>query len=178
MSVQKSKKIKAFTYVLGLLVLTGVAGEVFVLYAIDDAFLRVRLGLLCIAVIAWPLAVSALRPALLTTKEPAAPYNRRFYLLRRRVEEFLREVTRLNWLALDANRDPNVAEQRRDEIETVKADLHDLLGEILQAVGRPGAKPASDEPLKQRFSAAFPAVRDFAPRLDIDLDSTADNQSA
>ncbi len=169
MSAQKSKKSKALTYVLGFFLLIGVAGEVVVLYGIDDPLMRLRLGLVCLAMIAWPLAVAAWRPSYSTTKEPEQPHNRRFYLLRRRVEEFLREVTRLNWLVLDANRDPRTAEQRATEIATVKHDLNDLLDEIIRATGRPGAKPESDAPFKERFSSAFPAVRDFAPRLEIDL---------
>ncbi len=169
MSAQKSKKSKALTYLLGFFVLIGVAGEVAVLYAIDDSFMRLRLGLLCLAMIVWPLAVAAWRPSYLTTKDPEQAHNRRFYLLRRRVEEFLREVTRLNWLVLDANRDPRTAELRATEIVTVKHDLSDLLDEIIRAAGQPGAKPVSDAPFKERFSSAFPAIRDFAPRLEIDL---------
>jgi hypothetical protein len=170
MSAQKSKKIKAVTYVLGFLLLIGVAGEVAVLYAIEDPVLRLRLGLLCLAIIAWPLAVTAWRPSYSTTKQPEHPLNRRFYLLRRRVEEFIREVTRLNWLVLDANRDSRTAELRSAEITTVKNDLGDLLHEIIAAAGRPGAKPQSNAPFKERFSSAFPAIRDFAPRLEIDLE--------
>ena len=54
MSAQKSKKSKALTYVLGFFLLIGVAGEVAVLYAIDDPLMRLRLGLVCLAMIAWP----------------------------------------------------------------------------------------------------------------------------
>jgi hypothetical protein len=168
MQNKKPVKIKVLTYILGAIVVSGAVGEGLVLYAVEDPVLRLRLGLLCIAWIAWPLAIAAWRPALSSTRDPELPTNRRFYLLRRRVEEFLREVSRLNWLALDANRDPRTAEARRDEIETVQADLHELLGEIVRAAGRPGAKPGSDGPFKERFSAAFPAIRDFAPRLQVD----------
>ena len=178
MSAKKSKKIKALTYVLGFFLLIGVAGEVVVLYAIDDPALRLRLGLLCLAVIAWPLAVATWRPGFSTTKEPEKPHNRRFYLLRRRVEEFLREVTRLNWLVLDANRDPRVAEQRGAEIAMVKHDPNELLDEIIRATGRPGAKPESDAPFRERFSSAFPAIRDFAPRLEIDLERPAEPEGS
>ena len=170
MSAQKSTKIKAVTYVLGFFLLIGVAGEMVVLYAIDDPLLRLRLGLVCLAIIAWPIAMTAWRPTFSTTESLEPPHNRRFYLLRRRVEEFLREVTRLNWLVLDANRDPRIAEQRGTEIATVKHDLKDLVDEIIRAAGRPGAKPQSDAPFKERFSSAFPAIRDFAPRLEIDLE--------
>jgi hypothetical protein len=176
MENKKPVKIKVLTYVLGAVVLSGAVGEALVLYAVEDPVLRLRLGLLCIAFIAWPLAMAAWRPAISSTKDPEAPTNRRFYLLRRRVEEFLREVTRLNWLQLDANRDERTAEARREEIETVGADLHELLGEIIRAAGRPGAKPQSEEPFKERFSAAFPAVRDFAPRLEIDLERKKDEE--
>ena len=169
MQSKKPVKIKVMTYVLGAVVVSGVVGEALVLYALEDSVLRLRLGLLCIAWVAWPLALAAWRPAFSSTRDPELPTNRRFYLLRRRVEEFLREVTRLNWLVLDANRDAGTAETRRDEIETVEADLHELLGEILRAAGRPGAKPSSNEPFKDRFSAGFPAIRDFAPRLEIDV---------
>ena len=178
MSAQKTTKIKAVTYLLGLFLLIGVAGEVAVLYAIDDPLVRLRLGLLCLAMIVWPLAVTAWRPSYSTTKQPEQPLNRRFYLLRRRVEEFLREVTRLNWLVLDANRDPRTAELRSAEITTVKNDLGDLLHEIIAAAGRPGAKPQSQAPFKERFSSAFPAIRDFAPRLEIDLEQPAEPEGS
>ena len=166
MSDKKSKGIKALTYVLGFFLLTGVAGQVVVLYAIDDPSMRLRLGLLCLAMVAWPLAVTTWWPSYMTTKDPERRYYRRFFLLRRRVDEFLREVMRLNWLVLDANRDPRVAEQRSTEIATVKQDLNDLLDEIFRAAGLPGAEPESDSPFREHFSAAFPAIRDFAPRLE------------
>jgi hypothetical protein len=173
MSAKKSTKIKALTYVLGLFLLIGVVGEVVVLYAIEEPLTRLRLGLLCLAMIAWPLAVTAWRSSYSTTKDPEPPHNRIFYLLRRRVEELLREVTRLNWLVLDVNRDPRIAEQRAAEIAMVKHDLNDLLDEIIRATGRPGAKPESDAPFRERFSSAFLAIRDFAPRLEIDLERPA-----
>ena len=170
MAEKKSRKSKVVTYLLGLLLLTGIAGEVFVLYAVDDPDWRVRLGLLCIAVIVWPLAMAAKRPALASTREPPVRHRGRFFLLRRRVEEFLREVTRLNWLVLDTKRNSGIARSRQDEIDTVKQDLRELLDEIFRAAGQPGAKPESDAPFKERFSSAFPAVGDFAPGMDLDLD--------
>jgi hypothetical protein len=171
---KKTARMKVFTYVLGAIVLSAIAAETLVLYLVEDPVLRVRLGLLCLAFVAWPLGVAAWRPAVSSTKDAEPPTQRRFYLLRRRVEEFLREVSRLNWLVLDANRDAHTAAARRDEIATVKMDLHELLEEILEAAGRPGAKPPSAEPFRERFSAAFPAVRDFAPRLEMDLEGPQD----
>ncbi len=167
---EKSWKSRVVTYLLGLLLLAGIAGEVFVLYAVEDPISRVRLGILCIAVIAWPLAMAARRPALATTQAPAVRHRGRFFLLRRRVEEFLREVTRLNWLVLDTKRSSGIARGRQFEIDTVQQDLRDLLDEIFRAAGQPGAEPESDAPFKERFSSAFPAVGDFAPGIDLDLD--------
>ncbi|MFB3111600.1 MAG: hypothetical protein ACE10G_06170, partial [Gemmatimonadales bacterium] len=71
MAEKKSWKSRVVTYLLGLLFLAGIAGELFVLYAVEDPILRVRLGILCIAAIAWPLAMTARRPALATTQAPA-----------------------------------------------------------------------------------------------------------
>ena len=71
-----------------------------------------------------------------------------------------------------------MAEQRSGEIAMVKHDLNDLLDEIIRAVGRPGAKPQSDVPFKERFSSAFPAIRDFAPRLEIDLEQPAEPEGS
>lgn len=170
MAEKKSGKSKVVTYLLGLLLLAGIAGEVFVLYAVEDPVLRVRLGILCIAMIAWPLAMAARRPALASTQAPAVRHRGRFFLLRRRVEEFLREVTRLNWLVLDTKRSSGIARGRQFEIDTVKQDLRELLDEIFRAAGQPGATPESDAPFKERFSSAFPAVGDFAPGIDLDLD--------
>ncbi len=170
MAEKKSQKSKVVTYLLGLLLLAGIAGEVLVLYAVEDPVLRVRLGILCIAVMALPLAMAWKRPALASTREPAVRHRGRFFLLRRRVEEFLREVTRLNWLVLDTKRNSGVARGRQVEIDTVKQDLRELLDEIFRAAGQPGAKPESDAPFKERFSSAFPAVGDFAPNMDLDLE--------
>ena len=170
MAENKSWQSRVVTYLLGLLLLAGIAGEVFVLYAVEDPVLRVRLGILCIAAIAWPLAMAARRPALASTQAPAVRHRGRFFLLRRRVEEFLREVTRLNWLVLDTKRSSGIARGRQFEIDTVKQDLRDLLDEIFRAAGQPGAEPESDAPFKERFSSAFPAVGDFAPGIDLDLD--------
>ncbi len=167
---EKSWKSGVVTYLLGLLLLAGFAGEVFVLYAVEDPVLRVRLGILCIAAIAWPLAMAARRPALGSTKEHPVRHRGRFFLLRRRVEEFLREVTRLNWLVLDTKRNSGIARGRQFEIDTVKQDLRELLDEIFRAAGQPGAKPESDAPFRERFSSAFPAVGDFAPSMDLDLE--------
>ena len=170
MAENKSWKSRVVTYLLGILLFAGIAGEVFVLYAVEDPVLRVRLGILCIAAIAWPLAMAARRPALASTQAPAVRHRGRFFLLRRRVEEFLREVTRLNWLVLDTKRNSGIARGRQFEIDTVKQDLRELLDEIFRAAGQPGAKPESDAPFKERFSSAFPAVGDFAPSTDLDLD--------
>ena len=170
MAEKKSEKSGVATYLLGLLLLAGIAGEVFVLYSVVDPVSRVRLGLLCIAVIVWPLAMAAKRPALASTQAPPVRHRGRFFLLRRRVEEFLREVTRLNWLVLDTKRSSGIARGRQFEIDTVKQDLQELLDEIFRAAGQPGAKPESDAPFKERFSSAFPAVGDFAPGMDLDLD--------
>ena len=169
MAEKTSGKSGLVTYLFGFLVLAGIAGEVFVLYSVEDPVMRVRLGLLFIAVIAWPLAMAAKRPALASTQAPPVRHRSRFFLLRRRVEEFLREVTRLNWLVLDTKRSSGIARGRQDEIETVKQDLRELLDEIFRAVGQPGAKPESDAPFKERFSSAFPAVGDFAPSMDLNL---------
>lgn len=170
MENDKSGKFRGLTYVLGAIALSGVVAEALVLYAVDDPAMRLRLGLVCVAWVAFPLAIAGWDPVRAAARYPVKPHNRRFFLLRRRVEEFLREVTRLNWLVLDAHRDPRTAEARREEIETVESDLHELLGEIFKAAGRPGAQPESDEPFKARFSQAFPAIRDFAPRLEIELE--------
>ena len=170
MAENKSWQSRDVTYLLGLLLLAGIVGEVFVLYTVGDPILRVRLGILCIAAIAWPLAMAAKRPALASTQKPAVRHRGRFFLLRRRVEEFLREVTRLNWLVLDTKRSSGIARGRQIEIDTVKQDLRELLDEIFRAAGQPGAKPESDAPFKERFSSAFPAVGDFAPGVDLDLD--------
>ncbi len=170
MAEKKSEQSGVAPYLLGLLLLAGIAGEVFVLYAVEDPVSRVRLGLLFIAVIAWPLAMAARQPALATTRVPVVRHRGRFFLLRRRVEEFLREVTRLNWLVLDTKRSSGIARGRQVEIDTVKQDLRELLDEIFRAAGQPGATPKSDAPFKERFSSAFPAVGDFAPGVELDLD--------
>ena len=176
MEEKKPVKVSVMAYVLGAIVLSGVVVEALVLFTVEDPVMRMRLGLLCVVWIAGPFAMAGRHPFNLSIGDPERAENRRFLLLRRRMDEFLREMKRLNWLVLDASRDSRAAESRRDEIGMVQADLQELMGEILDAAGRPGAKTDAEGPFKPRSKRTFPDIWDDAPGSGIDLEPEQDEE--
>ena len=55
MSNQNSRRL---TYLLGAVIVGAVIGETIVLYAVVDPVLRVRLGLLIMGIMGWPLVLA------------------------------------------------------------------------------------------------------------------------
>ena len=139
-------KFSCLLWVLAFFLVFGIVAEAYVLYFQDDPGLRLYLGLLCAGLIAWPIAITSRQ-----ARSPVAGYEqlrRRFFRLRRALDAFLREASRLNWLVVGAEEGPL---DRQGEIDTVKNGMRELLEEIFLAVGEKGPGAESDTPFEPRF---------------------------
>ena len=131
-----SLRPRAQVYGIATIMLLGVVGEAVVLFFIDDAVLRLRAGMLLLAVIAWPLYYAARRfPAgdAVLAEHP----RRRFGRLRRWTRELLREISRLNWTVVDVNRGFRDREASKEEIVAIETRLYEIIEEIKDAAGHP-----------------------------------------
>ena len=113
MRIQKSDYL---LLVLVIFLVVGIMAEAYVLYFEDNPGLRLYLGLLCAGLIAWPIALTSRR-----ARSAAAGYDRRrerrFFRLRRALDAFLRDASRLNWFVVGAEGAPR---DRQGEIDAVK----------------------------------------------------------
>jgi hypothetical protein len=66
--------------------------------------------------------------------------------LRRRVDQLLEEVRRLNWLAVDADRGFRAREEAIAEMDAIEARLREIIAEIRKAAGEISPEAASDTP--------------------------------
>ncbi len=126
-------------YGIATIMLIGVVGEAVVLFFVDDAVLRLRAGMLLLAVIAWPLYYAARRfPAgdAVLAEHP----RRRFGRLRRWTRELLREISRLNWTVVDVNRGFRDREASKEEIAAIETRLYEIIDEIKNAAGQPDTR--------------------------------------
>ncbi len=126
-------------YGIATIMLIGVVGEAVVLFFVDDAVLRLRAGMLLLAVIAWPLYYAARRfPAgdAVLAEHP----RRRFGRLRRWTRELLREISRLNWTVVDVSRGFRDREASKEEIAAIETRLHEIIDEIKNAAGQPDTR--------------------------------------
>ncbi len=121
-------------YGITIIMLLGVVGEAVVLFFVDDPVLRLRVGMLLLAMIAWPLFYAARRfPAgdAVLAEHP----RRRFGRLRRWTRELLREVSRLNWTVVDVNRGFRDRKAAKEEIAAIEARLFEIIEEVKAAAG-------------------------------------------
>ena len=126
-------------YGIATIMLIGVVGEAVVLFFVDDAVLRLRAGMLLLAVIAWPLYYAARRfPAgdAVLAEHP----RRRFGRLRRWTRELLREISRLNWTVVDVSRGFRDREASKEEIAAIETRLYEIIDEIKNAAGQPDTR--------------------------------------
>ncbi len=125
---------RAQVYGIATNMLLGVVGEAVVLFFVDDPVLRLRVGMLLLAMIAWPLFYAARRfPAgdAVLAEHP----RRRFGRLRRWTRELLREISRLNWTVVDVNRGFRDREAAKEEIAAIETRLFEIIEEIKDAAG-------------------------------------------
>ncbi len=128
--------IRARVYGIAVIMLIGVVGEAVVMFFVDDAVLRLRAGMLLLAMIVWPLYYAARRfPAgdAVLAEHP----RRRFGRLRRWTRELLREISRLNWTVVDANRGFRDREASKEEIAAIETRLFEIIEKIKDAAGHP-----------------------------------------
>ncbi len=123
-------------YGIATIMLLGVVGESVVLFFVDDAVMRLRVGMALLGVIAWPLFYAARRfPA--GDAIVAEPPRRRFSRLRRWTRELLREISRLNWTVVDVDSGFTDREAANAEIAAIETRLFEIIEEIKDAAGQP-----------------------------------------
>ena len=127
---------KAQVYVIATIMLLGVVGEAVVLFFIDDAIMRLRVGMFLLAMIAWPLFYAARRFPQGDAVVAERP-RRRFSRLRRWTRELLREISRLNWTVVDVDRGFRDRGAADKEIAAIETRLFEIIEEIKDAAGHP-----------------------------------------
>ena len=109
------------------IMLVGVVGEASSLFFGTDPAFRLRVGMLLLALIAWPLYYAARHfPAGLDVI--AERPRRRFSRLRRWTRELLREISRLNWTVVDVDRGFRNREVAKVEIDAIETRLYEIIG--------------------------------------------------
>ncbi len=122
------------------IMLVGVVGEALILFLGTDPVFRLRVGMLLLALIAWPLYYAARHfPAGLDVI--AERPRRRFSRLRRWTGELLREISRLNWTVVDVDRGFRNREAAKVEIDAIETRLYEIIEEIKDAAGHPDLEP-------------------------------------
>ena len=137
---------KVSSFLWWVAVIGGAAAQGYALYVVQNPTLRLRIGLLAMVVVSIAIATAPR-----VEKKRAPVLRRRFMLLRNRVDRFLGEVSRLNWLVIDARRDPRVAATHTTAIQRSRHKLYRLVDGIIDAAGHVDADAESDEPFKPRF---------------------------
>ncbi len=95
--MRKNIGFNSETLIVAMLMIGGVATEMYVLMGIADPTNRVRLGMLALLPIVWPIYwISRQFPPVIIQREAPQPL-RRYSRLRKAVDGFLRDVSRLNW---------------------------------------------------------------------------------
>ena len=128
--------------VLGIaaIMLVGVVGEALILFLGTDPVFRLRVGMLLLALIAWPVLYAARHfpsgDAVLGERP-----RRRFSRLRRWTRELLREISRLNWTVVDVDRGFRNREATKVEIDGIETRLYEIIEEIKDAAGHPDLVP-------------------------------------
>ncbi len=127
-------------YSIAAIMLVGVVGEALILFFGTDPVFRLRMGMVLLALISWPLFYAARRfPAgdAVIAEQP----RRRFSRLRRWTRELLREVSRLNWTVVDVDRGFRNREVAKVEINAIETRLYQIIEEIKDAAGHPDPEP-------------------------------------
>ena len=127
-------------YSIAAIMLVGVVGEALILFFGTDPVFRLRMGMLLLGLIAWPLFYAARRfPAgdAVIAERP----RRRFGRLRRWTRELLREISHLNWTVVDVDRGFRNREVAKVEINAIETRLYEIIEEIKDAAGRPDPQP-------------------------------------
>ena len=160
------KRHRVQVFGIAAMMLLGVVGQALVLFFVDDAILRLRIGMGLLAIIAWPLFYAARRfPSgdAIVAERP----RRRFSRLRRWTGELLREISRLNWTVVDAEHGFRDREAADIEIAAIETRLFEIIEEIKAAAGHP------DPQEEQGHEGEIVLRRNPLPRWTRDQQATA-----
>lgn len=134
------------THLVGIIILTlALGGNIAVLLLVPDAWVRLSLGLLTLAVVVW--AASRLGMIDLMHQLPADRVGKRRYLrLRSQVQHLLDGIRRLNWMAVDAERGFRSRDKASEEMDRIEGRLKEMIEEIRSTAGQmsPETEPAPD----------------------------------
>ena len=118
-----------------IILLAAATAEAAVLYIVDDAAVRLSLGLLLLAPIVWSASRLGLTD-LLVESPSARVHKRRFVHLRGQVQQLLDEIRRLNWMAVDAERGFRSREKALREMDVIEQRLKELIQQIRSTAGQ------------------------------------------
>ncbi|NNF26916.1 MAG: hypothetical protein HKN73_06850 [Gemmatimonadetes bacterium] len=113
----------------------AIVAEGYTLYAIPSASARLSLGILLLTPIVWAAGRIELVDYIETHVAVERPI-RRFKRLRTQVVQFLGEVKRLNWLAVDLQRGSTDRARLLDEMDAIEERLNGLVSRIREEAGR------------------------------------------
>lgn len=123
-------------------------GAIFVLVGVvllvETPSIRTGLALALLAPIMWASAHLGLIDRISAGMMSPRPYRRQYTQLRTQVDQMLREVRRLNWLAVDGQRSLRNSETVQQELDAVEDRLKTLITSIRTSAGhrRPESAPA------------------------------------
>jgi hypothetical protein len=123
-----------------VLLISAIFVLVAVVLFVQTPSIRTGLSLALLAPIMWASAHLGLIDRIATGMGPR-PYRRQYTQLRSQVDQMLREVRRLNWLAVDGQRGLRNSETLQRELDTVEERLKDLIASIRTSAGH--GKPES-----------------------------------
>lgn len=113
----------------------AIVAEGFTLYAIASPSLRLSLGIFLLTPIVWAAGRIELVDYIETQVTVSRPL-RRFNRLRTQVVQFLGEVKRLNWLAVDLQRGSTERARLLAEMDAIEERLNGLVSRIREEAGR------------------------------------------
>ncbi len=127
-----------------ILLVSAVLAEAAVLFFVRDAWARLSLGLLLLALVIWSAA--RIPVVELVTQSPSdRVHKRRFVRLRSQVQVLLDEIRRLNWMAVDVERGFRSREKALEEMDLIEQRLKDLIEEIRGTAGQMEAESEGAE---------------------------------
>jgi hypothetical protein len=113
----------------------SILAEGYTLYAIPSSSARLSLGILLLTPIVWAAGRIELVDYIQTQVSTERPL-RRFKRLRTQVVQFLGEVKRLNWLAVDLQRGSSEKARLIAEMDAIEERLNGLVRRIREEAGR------------------------------------------
>jgi len=113
----------------------AILAEGYTLYAVQHPSARLSLGIFLLTPIIWAAARIELVDYVqtqITTERPLRRFNR----LRTQVVQFIGEVKRLNWLAVDLQRGASEKARLVAEMDAIEERLNSLVRRIREEAGR------------------------------------------